>query len=494
MVETRDTQGVKRRVGLYLRISKDWKGDEAGVDRQREDGTRLIDMRGWDLVRVYIDNDISASGRRKRPDYQALLADIENGVIDGVVARSFERLCKSRREQLTFVELGQEKRSVVAFTHAPDLDLTTAVGRGMADMMAAWARVEMEQKSERHIDQIRQAAERGRMVGGRRAFGYTADGLHLDPVEAPILAQLYDRFLARESLGSLTRWLNARNLSTPQGSRWRSQTVREVLANPRNAAIRGMRPVVNQKTGTRAQWHVEIGPAVWPAAVPEQTWRATMKLIHDPHRPGNHEGGNRQKYVLTGIALCGVEDCGRLLITGGAKGDTSRVTGGRVHYRVLRCPSLRHISRRASYIEDWVELQIVGYFTGPGRHVVPVDVPDLDMEAVRSESTRLRAVLRGLAGDLVSGVLDRDQVRHGTGLARGRLAELDALIAAAGAVDVTAKLRAAADPEAVWFAMTVPEKRAVIREVATVRVLSGAAGRPGGRRFDPASVAVTFRR
>jgi site-specific DNA recombinase len=174
---------VARRVGLYLRISKDWKGDQAGVDRQREDGLRLIESRGWELHKIYTDNDISAAGRKRRPDYTRLLADLEDGTINAVVARSFERLCKTRREQLTFVELGQEKRTAIAFTHAPDLDLTTAIGRGMADLMAAFARVEMEQKSERHISQIAQAAAQGRMVGGRRAFGYSKSGLELDPIE-----------------------------------------------------------------------------------------------------------------------------------------------------------------------------------------------------------------------------------------------------------------------------------------------------------------------
>lgn len=495
---------MKLRVGLYLRISKDWKGDSAGVDRQRDDGTRLIESRGWELHRTYVDNDISAAGRRKRPDYTALLDDIRSGAVDAVVARSFERLCKTRREQLTFVELGQERRTVVAFTHAPDLDLTTAVGRGMADMMAAWARVEMEQKSERHIDQIRQAAERGRMSGGRRAFGYTGNGLHLDEVEAAILRQMYDRLLAGESLGSLARWLNALEVRTPQGSLWRHQSVREVLINPRNAAIRAMRPVVNAKTGTRSQWHVEIGPAVWPPVVEESTWRAVMTLIRDPDRYGNHAGHNQQKYLLTGLALCGAEEdgqvCDRPMITGGQKVDVSRDEKRKIRYRVLRCPSLRHISRRADRIEDWVTLQLIGYFAGPGRRALPVaPTVGVDLAESRAEAVRRRQALRDLARDYADAVLTREQVQEASRHHVDRLHELDAIEFAAVTqnrqVDVAAELRATgsqAEAAQVWHAYPLHRQRAVLRAVATVRVLHGSPGRPGGSRFDPASVDIRW--
>lgn len=483
---------MPRQAGLYLRISKDVTGEGLAVDRQRGDGRRLVKQRGWSLVREYVDNDISASGRKRRPEFEQMIRDIEAGLINVVVALSLDRLSRNRREQLHLVETCQEHGVLIALVRGSDIDLSTAIGRAVADMMAVPARLEIEQKSERHIDQIRQAAEQGRMVGGRRAFGYIEGGLHLHPDEAPVLAQMYDRFLAGESLGSLTRWLNEREILTPRGNRWRHQSVREVLANPRNAGIRGMRPVVNKKTGTRSQWHVEVGPAAWPAVVSESTWRAVMQMIRDPGRRGNHAGYNQQKYLLTGIALCGV--CDRPLVTGGQKADVARASDRRLRYRVLRCPSLRHISRRADYIEDHVEERIVAYFAGPAREALPAEgAPDIDLEAIRSESVLLRSQLRGLAKDYGDGVLDREQVKIAGDRIRGRLSELDEQVAAAGVVDVTSALRAAEDPEEVWDAMTIPERRAVIRKVMTVRVLSGTPGRLHGLRFHPDSVQIEWR-
>jgi site-specific DNA recombinase len=483
---------VPRRAGLYLRISKDRSGEGLAVDRQRTDGLRLIEQRGWTLHREYVDNDISASGRKRRPSFDQMLADLQAGNIDVVVALSLDRLSRNRREQLHLMEICQEQEALIALVRGADYDLSTAIGRAVVDMMAVPARLEIEQKSERHIDQIRQAAEMGRMVGGRRAFGYTPDGLHLNVDEAPLLAQMYDRFLSGEPLGSLARWLNTAGVTTPRGYQWRPQTVREVLANPRNAAIRGMRPVVNKKTGSRSQWHVEIGPAVWPPAVPEETWRAAMHRIKDPLRPGNHDGVNSQKYLLTGIARCGV--CDRPLIVGGTK-TAGKDSTGKWRYRVLRCPSLRHISRRADYIEAFVEERVIGWFQGPGRVADPaVDGEDVDLEAVRSESTTLRARLRGLAGDYADGVLDRDGMRVAGDRIRARLSELDEQIAATGRVDVTAPLRAAEDPAEVWDALDLSMQREVLRRIAEIRVLPGTPGRLHGLRFHPDSVEIRWLR
>lgn len=481
---------MPKQAGLYLRISKDRTGEGLAVDRQRSDGLRLIEQRGWSPAREYVDNDITASGRKKRPAFEQMLRDIEAGVINVVVALSLDRLSRNRREQLHLVETCQEHGILIALVRGSDIDLTTAIGRAVADMMAVPARLEIEQKSERHIDQIRQAAERGLILGGRRAFGYLEGGMQLDPLEAPVLRDLYQRFLAGESMGSLTRWLNDTGVTTARGNPWRHHSLREVLANPRNAAIRGMRPVVNKKTGTRSQWHVEVGPAKWPPVVPEETYRATMQLIHDPTRPGNHIGSSAQKYLLTGLARCGV--CDRPLITGGRKGDEHFVDSkGTKRYRVIRCPAF-HLSRRADYIEDFVEERVVEYFRRKALHAIPPTEDGPDLAAVRLEAAGLRLKLRGLPTDYADGVLDREGVKVAGARIRARLAELDAVVAEAGAVDVTAPLRAAEDPEEVWDAMSTPTQRAVVRAVMVVRVMRGTPGRLHGLRFHDDSVRIEW--
>lgn len=450
------------------------------MDRQREDGHRLIELRGWRLIEEFVDNDISAAGKARRPGFDAMLDAITSQRIDVVVAWSLDRLTRNRRDQLRLIENCQRFGVNLALVRGSDIDMSSAIGRGVADIMSATARIEIEQKSERQIRANRQAAEQGRMVGGRRAFGYTPNGLSLHPVEAPLLVHMYELFLTGSPLGSVARWLNELGVTTARGNRWRTETVRVVLANPRNAGKRAMRPV-NPQTGRREFYHEDpVADGNWPAVVAEETWRAVLQILRDPTRRSSP--GNQPRYLLSGLARCGWADCGAPMFTSHHHG-----------IRTLRCSTRRHVSRRADYIEAFVEEQAVGYFRGPGRESLPVARPaGADLQVVRVEAAQLRAQLRGLAVDYADRILDRSQVAVAGERLRTQLAELEEIVAAAGRVDVTASLRAAEDPEEVWDAMPLATKREVLRQIAAITVLPGSPGQLHGQRFHKESVRIVW--
>jgi site-specific DNA recombinase len=74
------------RAAIYCRISDDRVGAGLGVARQREDCERLVEERGWSVVGIFEDNDISAYTGRRRPGYEALLDRVRADELDVVVA------------------------------------------------------------------------------------------------------------------------------------------------------------------------------------------------------------------------------------------------------------------------------------------------------------------------------------------------------------------------------------------------------------------------
>ena len=62
------------RVAIYLRQSQDRAGDELGIDRQREACQQLITARRWATAAEFIDNDASATSRKPRPQYDAMMS------------------------------------------------------------------------------------------------------------------------------------------------------------------------------------------------------------------------------------------------------------------------------------------------------------------------------------------------------------------------------------------------------------------------------------
>ncbi|MFZ2237334.1 MAG: recombinase family protein, partial [Dokdonella sp.] len=138
-----------RRAAIYLRISQDRENTRLGVDRHREDADKLIASRGWTLVGVYEDNDVTGTGRKKRKQFERLLADIERDLVDVVVAQEWPRLERNRSDGVRIIELAQRKGILLTFAKGQDIDCTTTSGRLAADLLSAVARNEIEVKAER---------------------------------------------------------------------------------------------------------------------------------------------------------------------------------------------------------------------------------------------------------------------------------------------------------------------------------------------------------
>jgi site-specific DNA recombinase len=64
---------MHRTAFIYCRISDDKTGAKLGVQRQEEDCRALAAEKGYQIVRVFQDNDISAYSGKARPEYTATL-------------------------------------------------------------------------------------------------------------------------------------------------------------------------------------------------------------------------------------------------------------------------------------------------------------------------------------------------------------------------------------------------------------------------------------
>src|SRR5688572_6758355 len=110
------------RAGLYVRISKDHEGEALGVERQEQDCRALAGRKGWDVVQVYSDNDLSASSGKRRPAWELLLSDLEAGTIDAVLAYSSSRLYRRLADLGRFLEVVKARKAEVATVASGDID------------------------------------------------------------------------------------------------------------------------------------------------------------------------------------------------------------------------------------------------------------------------------------------------------------------------------------------------------------------------------------
>lgn len=456
---------------VYSRISQDRTGEELGVTRQLEDARKLAEQRGWTVVDELVDNDVSASGKAKRPGFEAVIEGLNSGRAEVVIAWNLDRLTRNRRDTVRLIETGQEAKAIIALVRGSDLDLSTASGRMVADLLASVARNELDVKSERQKRAVEQAVKDGRRAGGRRPFGYTLDMKPFEP-EAAAVRLGYSMVLAGRSLGAVAREWNARGLYTPQlkdpkqpttGSPWTGQIVSRTLRRHVSAGLRSYKGD-------------EVGKAVWPAIVDEEIWRAAQGILRDASR----RTGGGGKALLTGVARC---QCGATVHAGGA--------GGTQGYRVYRCSgSPGHLSRQAGPVDDFVT-QVVKLRLSERDIVVRLAAkPDgPDMKQLVDEANAKRARLDDLAVDFADGSLTASQLKAATTRLRESIADLESQIAAAHGSDALAPFLTA-ETETVWETSEIGVQRQIIDLLAEVTVLPP--GR-GVRTFDPASVVIRWR-
>ena len=84
------------KVGIYTRLSKeDGSSDESNsIETQKLYLTNFVKQKGWQIAKIYVDDGFSGTNFN-RPDFQRMLKDIENGVINCVITKDLSRLGRS---------------------------------------------------------------------------------------------------------------------------------------------------------------------------------------------------------------------------------------------------------------------------------------------------------------------------------------------------------------------------------------------------------------
>ncbi len=456
---------------VYCRISEDRAGAGLGVARQREDCEALASRIGWAVGTCHVDNDISAYSGRRRPGYEAMLAELEAGAATAVLAWHPDRLHRSPRELERFIDVCERRHVAVATVQAGELDLSTPTGRMSARIVGAVARHESEHKAQRIARAYAQTTHAGRWPGGTTPYGWTLqDGnLIVDPAAAAVLREVARDVLAGVSLRSIARELNERGVATSRGKQWTGPALRDMLRRPRNVGL----AVLHGET---------VGNGRWNGILTEETWRGVCAILADPTRKTST--GNQPAHLLSGIAVCGF--CGVTMAVGYVRRSKSRPELRRLY----RCQGCRKANRDAQPLDEYIAGIVVSRLSRPDAADLLLDKDRPDLAELAEQAGAFRARLDELATSYADGVITASQLHTGSERLRAKLSDVEAVQSTHARAPVLTGLIGAPDVGEAWQALTLDRRRAVVRTLLHITVLKG---RPGIRLFDPATVRVEWR-
>ncbi|WP_326637007.1 recombinase family protein [Streptosporangium sp. NBC_01755] len=463
--------------------------DTTGVDDQVQRLTALATGKGWTVAKVIIENDISAFKRRivmlpngrsemrtVRPGFREALDYLTSDRADILVALDLDRAMRDPRDLEDLIDVVESNRPRVrAESVTGSLRLSNDADVTMARVMVAMANKSSRDTARRVSSARERQAAAGEFGGGRRPYGFEADGVTVRPDEAKIINGMADVVLLPTfgqpkgpSMKSIARDLREKNVPTADGKPWRPTYVRDVLMRPRNAALMVHRKGTGRKTYTPAD---VVGQAPWePIISPEIYWAVVAKLA-DPSRRTNP--GPAPKWLGSGIYRC---PCGDVLRVHSA--------GDKADRPVYRCQSTGkgHATCPQAELDDLVETLAIVILARDAADLIKAPTTDVDVPALRAEVIATRQRRTRLVEDYAEEVIERPEYLAGVKRVNAKIQRLESRLN-----DVTdtsplapfAGVETEAEARKVWEGLGIGARRVIIAAIMTVTVqLVGRGKRP----------------
>lgn len=398
----------------YIRVSTEMQAERDSLINQEELIANYCRSRGKEF-RIYKDAGISAKDK-DRPAFQEMLADIKQGLVEGVVVTRLDRITRSLKD-LIFLKDFFEEHGVSFISITQNLDTSNPMGRFSFYVLGLVAQLEREMTAERVAEDMKGRAKRKKWNGGVVPFGFTAqirlsrewlkrkaeeqinapNGksiteviqaleqnpaikqealsfaskiipepkiLFIDLQEADTVKAMYQLYSKNKSFRSVVHSLNSLGIKTRDGRAWASTSVRRILQNPiyYGALTYNKRRGVGKTSRPRPKEEHIIVEGVFPPIISREQFLEVPKIIADQTKIPSSSKGSR--YFLTGLLEC--QFCGTRMY--GYTHDPRKE--GKV-YQYYRCNG--HISKGSAFC--------------PGNSVDARLVEELIIDELKSLST-----------------------------------------------------------------------------------------------------------
>jgi site-specific DNA recombinase len=295
------------RCAIYTRKSTEVGLEQEfnSLDAQREACLAYIQSQrheGWKCLPTRYDDGGYTGGNMDRPALKRLLADIEAGRIDCLVAYKIDRLSRSLLDFARIIGIF-EKHHVSFVSITQQFNSATSMGRLVLNVLLSFAQFEREIISERTRDKIAATRRKGKWSGGLPVLGYDVDPqvlrLVVNPKEATRVRAIFDLYLEHQALLPVVRELERR--------RWRTK-----VWVTRKGRKMGGRPLVktnlhklltNPTYAGKLRYKKELHNGEHPAIVDPAKWQKVQELLQRHRHKGSAER-NRSGAILKGLLYC----------------------------------------------------------------------------------------------------------------------------------------------------------------------------------------------
>ena len=229
----RATELKRLRVCAYARVSSGKDTMLHSLSTQVSYYQKLIASHiDWIFCGIYADEAFTGT-KDNRVQFQKMLEECRRGNIQLIVTKSISRFA---RNTITLLQTVRELKSIGVDVYFEEQNIHTlsADGELMLSILASYAQEESRSASENQKWRIRKSFEAGEITAAfHKLYGYKAvkGVITIDEEKAPIVREVFARFVDGDSLAEIARWLNENNIPPIEKGVWTSKRVRNILSN-----------------------------------------------------------------------------------------------------------------------------------------------------------------------------------------------------------------------------------------------------------------------
>lgn len=273
---------------IYARYSSHGQNEQS-IEGQVNDCLRYAEENNIKIIQTYTDRAKTGTNDQ-RDGLQAMLSDAKKGIYDVILVWKIDRFGRNREEMaLNKVKLKKGGAKLVSVKEnipdGPEGALIESLMEGLAEYYS----LNLAQNIRRGVYQNAEKCK----SNGALPYGYYADenqDIHIDESTAPIVREIYKRFLSGETYSEIEETLRDRGIKTSHGNPYRSGTVKRILENPRYA-------------GTYVYGKVVI-PDGMPAIISKEDFEKTKKRIKAVSYQSKAQN-RKEVSMLAGKIYCG---------------------------------------------------------------------------------------------------------------------------------------------------------------------------------------------
>ena len=315
-------------VDLYIRVSTNEQADEGySVGEQEARLRSYCSAYNYTINAVHIDPGFSG-GTLDRPGIKKVINDVRARKCKKVIVWKLDRLSRSQKDTLILLEDVFLANDCDFVSLMESFDTSTALGRCIVGILAAFAQMERENIKIRTTMGRQARIRQGYFHGSHAPVGYKfangSNDLIVEPYQAQMVREVFRRFLSGQSIKSISEYMletYGENLYN-----WGNNTaVRRVLRNP---VYMGYVTI-----GT------DMFKGIHESIVSETDWYLAAAMLEhnkklDKRSYAFKASGSTADNLLTGLLFCG--DCGARMYARKVSGTSSRVRKKYICHSVAR--------------------------------------------------------------------------------------------------------------------------------------------------------------